>query len=111
MARWCSLDGCVDSNGIDLRPGVVDYYLQQIVEVNDQRFTCVMAAVRWFTVHPQRHKLGAPTEVWCRRIFELEGSASFIPVQRIFCRFVPAYDVIDGERVLVVCPVPRKFQC
>lgn len=44
-----------------------------------------------------------------RNIVELEGSTSFIPVQRIFCRFVPAYDVIDEEHVLVVCSVPSQI--
>ncbi|XP_028416158.1 uncharacterized protein LOC114539750 [Dendronephthya gigantea] len=111
MARWCSLGGVIDKAGTDLRPGVIDYILEQSIEVNDNRVKCILAAVRWFSVHPQRHKLGSPTEVWCRNVWELDGCASFIPVQRIFCRFFLVYDVVDGERVLIVCPVPRKFQC
>ncbi|XP_028418156.1 uncharacterized protein LOC114543322 [Dendronephthya gigantea] len=84
MARWCSLGGVIDKAGTDLRPGVIDYILEQSIEVNDNRVKCILAAVRWFSVHPQRHKLGSPTEVWCRNVWELDGCASFIPVQRIF---------------------------
>jgi hypothetical protein len=102
MARWCILGGVIDRAGTDLRPGVIDYILEQSIEVNGNRVKCILAAVRWFSVHPQRHKLESPTEVWCRNVWELDGCASFIPVQRIFCRFVPVYDVVDGERVLIV---------
>lgn len=111
MARWCSLGGRIDVAGLDLRPGMVSYYLRQNIEIGDQNVTCVLAAVRWFSKHPQRMKLGAPAEVWCKSLFELEGSASFIPVQRIYCKFVPTYDMIEQEQVLVTCPIPRKFQC
>ena len=84
MATWCSLGGRIDVAGLDLWPGMVSYYLLHNIEIGDQNVTCVLAAVRWFSKHPQRMKLGAPAEVWCRSIFELEGSASFIPVQRIY---------------------------
>ena len=53
-------------------------------------------------------KIGAPHEVWCKGLFELEGSASFIPVQRIYSKFIPAYDTVDREQVLVVCQIPRS---
>jgi hypothetical protein len=111
MARWCTLDGNIDTSGRDLRPGIVLYYLRQNIEIKENRATCILAAVKWFSKHPQREKLGAPAEVWCRNQFEMEGSASFIPIQRILCKFVPAYEVIDREQVLVVCPIPQKVHC
>ena len=68
-----------------------------------------MAKVRWFQRHPERHRIGRPHEIWCRNLFEMEGPSTFIPVQRIHSHFVAVYDVIDRERVLIVCPLQRKL--
>ena len=111
LAKWCKLGGKIDHTGSDLRPGVVDFYIRQNVKVSGQYVTCILASVRWFQAHPSRHSLGAPVEVWCKDLFELEGDASFIPIQRIYGKFIPALDKVEGENVLVVCPVPRKLQC
>lgn len=92
-------------------PGVIDYFIKQNVSVNGHYETCILAAVRWFQEHPSRHSLGAPVEVWCKDLFEREGDATFIPVQRIHGKFIPAIDLINGEHVLVVCPLARKLQC
>ena len=43
-----------------------------------------------------------------RTFFELDGTAMFMPVERIHCKFVPALDILQNEQVLVVCPLPRK---
>ena len=110
-ARWCKLGGTIDSSGADLRPGVVDFFMKQNVIVNGQYLSCILASVHWFQAHPSRHALGAPVEVWCKDLFEPEGNASFIPVQRIHGKFIPALDIVEGENVLVVCPLPRKLQC
>lgn len=111
LARWCKLGGTIDTSGSDLRPGVIDYFMQQNVSVNGHYETCILAAVRWFQAHPSRYSLGAPVEVWCKDLFECEGGASFIPVQRIHGKFIPAIDIFNGEHVLVVCPLARKLQC
>ena len=111
MARWCGFGGRIDTTGTDLRPGVVDYFIRQNIEVNDSVVTCIFAAVRWFQEHPLRHNLGAPSEIWCKTMFEMDGAANFVPIQRIHSRFIPAFDTIQRECVLVVCPVPRKLQC
>ena len=110
-ARWCKLGGTIDSSGADLRPGVVDFFMKQNGIVNGQYLSCILASVHWFQAHPSRHALGAPVEVWCKDLFEPEGNASFIPVQRIHGKFIPALDIVEGENVLVVCPLPRKLQC
>ena len=111
LARWCKLGGSVDITGSDLRPGVIDFFIKQNVKVNGEYVSCVLAAVHWYQSHPARDSLGAPVEVWCKDLFELEGEASFIPIQRIHGKFVPAFDNIQREHVLVVCPLPRKLQC
>ena len=111
LARWCTLGGKIDYRGTDLRPGVVDFFMKQNIVVNGKYIQCVLAAVRWFQPHPARHLLGVPVEVWCKDLFELEGEASFIPVQRIHGKFIPVFDTVERERVLVMCPLPRKLQC
>lgn len=111
LARWCKLGGTIDRSGSDLRPGVVDFFMKQNIKVNGQYVSCILASVHWFQAHPERHSLGAPVEVWCEDLFELEGDASFIPIQRIYGKFIPAHDIVRGENVLVVCPLPRKLQC
>ena len=90
---------------------MIDYFLKQNIKVENQYVTCILAAVRWFQSRPDRHSIGAPVEVWCKNLFELEGEATFIPIQRIHAKFVPAVDKVKGENVLVVCPLVRKLQC
>ena len=111
LARWCTLGGKIDCFGSDLRPGVIDYFMKQNIVVDGRYVQCIMAAVSWFQPHPARHLLGVPVEVWCKDLFEMEGEATFIPVQRIHGKFIPAFDIVERERVLVVCPLPRKLQC
>ena len=110
LARWSKLGGLIDTSGRVLRPGVVDYFLKQNIKVGNQYVTRILAAVHWFQSHPDRHSLGAPVEVWCKDLFELEGEATFIPVRRIYGKFIPAVDVVRDKNVLV-CPLVRKLQC
>ena len=62
--------------------------------------------INWYQNHPERFYFGKPMKVCCKDLFEQLGPASFIPVQRICSKFVPAIDKIKGENV--VCPLPRK---
>ena len=48
--------------------------------------------------------------MWCKDLFEPEGDASFIPVQRIYGKFIPALDIVAEENVLVVCPLPSSTE-
>lgn len=111
LARWCKLGGAIDTSGSDLRPGVIDYFVKQNVSVSGHYVTCILAAVPWFQAHPSRYSFGAPVEVWCKDLFECEGGATFIPVQRIHGKFILAIDIVNGEHVLVVCPLTCKLQC
>lgn len=111
LARWCKLGGTIDTSGADLRPGVIDYFMKQNVQVNGHYVTSVLASVRWFQAHPSRYSLGAPVEVWCKDLFEPEGESTFIPIQRISGKFIPAIDILQDEHVLVVCPLTCKLQC
>ena len=111
LARWCALGGKIDTSGHDLRPGVIEFFMEQIIRVNGQSVRCILAVVQWFQSHPSRYLLGAPVEVWCKDLFELEGGATFVPVKRLHGRFVPIFDVIQRENVMVVCPLARKLHC
>lgn len=95
----------------DLRPGVIEFFMEQIIKVNGKSVCCLLAVVRWFESHPSRRLLGAPVELWCKDLFELEGSPSFVPVKRLHGRFVPVFDVVQQEHVLVVCPLQHKLHC
>ena len=57
-------------------------------------------------------QIGISLVLLCRvKIFlKLKEKATFIPVQRIYGKFVPAVDVMRGENVLEVCPLMRKLQ-
>ena len=108
IPRWCGLWGTIDKSGKDLRPGVVNYFIRQNIKVNGQYLACLLAEVSWFQEHPSRDAVGGTAEVWCRKIFELDGSAS---IQRVHCKFIPVIDTVKNERVPVACPLPRKLLC
>ncbi|XP_020894762.2 uncharacterized protein LOC110233779 [Exaiptasia diaphana] len=110
LAAWCGFNGRVDTSGANVRPGVVQQFIRQNVMVDGHHSTYILAEVKWYQQHPKRHKLGVPIEVWCRD-FDCEGPANFIPLQRLYGKFVPAYQVIDHETVLVVCPMTKHLQC
>ena len=111
LARWCAVGGKIDTSGADLRPGVIEFFMEQIIKVNGQPIRCIIAVVRWFQTHPSWHLLRAPVELWCKDLFELEGGATFVPVKRLHGRFVPLFDVFQREHVLVVCPLQHKLHC
>jgi len=110
LARWCKLGGKIDRSGLELRPGIIRYFVKQNFKVRGEYISCVFAAVHWFQEHPARKLLGPPVEVWCKDLFEMDGPANFIPVQRIHQKFVPASDKVQGEQLLVVCPLPQRIQ-
>lgn len=111
MAAWCGQNGRIDTSGTNIRPGVIEHFIRQNVEVDGHWKSYILAEVKWFHPHNSRHAIGAPVEVWCRDHYEMEGPADFIPLQRIHSKFVPAFEVLENETVLVVCPMPRKLQC
>ena len=109
-APWVGIDGQIDPNTSDSRPGVVHYYLKQNLLLNGGWQTIVMARVSWFQRHPDRHKHNSgSTEIWCRDIFEPLGPASFIPVQRFQHKFVGSVQPWRRENVLFVLPLERKI--
>lgn len=84
-------------------------YMRQNVSVAGEYKPFLLAYVIWYQDHPERSYFGNPLQVCCKDLFEQLGRASFIPVQRIYSKFVPAFDKVKGENVMVVCPIPRKI--
>ena len=111
IAPWAGVGGQIDPDTSDARPAVVRYYMKQNICIHGQWKTLVMAYVSWFQKHPDRHKRqSGTTEIWCKDIFEPLGAASFLPVQRIQCKFVGTVQTWKTENVLFVSPL-EKFTC
>ena len=64
LARWCALGGKIDTSGSDLRPSIIQFFMEQTIKVNGQPVPCILAFVCRFQSHPSRYSLGAPVEVW-----------------------------------------------
>ena len=110
IAPWVGVGGQINPDTSDARPAVVRYYMKQNICIQGQWKTLVMAYVSWFQKHPDRHKRqGRTTEIWCKDIFEPLGAASFLPVQRIQCKFVGTVQTWKRENVLFVLPFEKKI--
>lgn len=114
LAKWASrFDGEVDMGSTDLRPGVIMYFVKQSIFIDGQKYTFCFARVNWFQRHPDRFLCGPGEpfpEVWCANQYDSFGAASFLPVQRIMGKFIPAYDKVNGENVMFVMPLAKKYK-
>ena len=110
IAPWVGVNGNIDPTTCNARPGVVSYYIKQNVFLDGEWRTLIMARVNWFQEHPERHNhRSGTTEIWCKDIFEPLGPASFMPVQRIQCKFVGTVQKWKRENVLFVLPLERNM--
>lgn len=112
VANWCAEDGKIsdfDDMELDSRPGqILKIYLHNVI-IDGKSSVHVIAKVQWYgkLEEPIKFYYGKPVTVWRNNIFEQEGPASFIPVQRIRCKAVYAFDIVCGERNVIVI-VPRE---
>lgn len=111
LASWVSTGGLVDTSASEPRAGCVKFYLRQNVCVAGEYKPFLLAYVMWYQNHPDKDYFGQPLQVCCKDLFEQLGPATFLPVQRIQSKFVPAFQRVKGEDVLVVCPMTRKIAC
>ena len=110
IAPCVGVNGKIDPTTCDARPGVVSYYVKQNVFLDGGWRSLIMARVNWFQEHPDRHThQSGTTEIWCKDIFEPLGPASFIPVQRIQCKFVGTVQKWKRENVLFILPLERNI--
>ena len=106
LAAWCGKDGHVDISTTELRPGQVMYYFQHNYTMTGNTKSYIFAFVKWY----QRHQCHHPQsrKVWCSKLYEPFGPASFLPVQRIHSQFVAASTKLNDEKVLYICPLQQK---
>ena len=108
MASWCCQTGQIDFDA-EVRPCKIKYFLRHSIEMPGCKGTKyvphVFAVVQWYKKYPGENTYLNPVSVWEEKRFELPGSVSYIPVQRIHCRF--AWASHPGGR-LIVSPIPAR---
>lgn len=107
MASWCGETGDIDL-GI-VRPGIVLYYIAHSVEIGKNQRTHLFAVVNWLKPSAEDFGYKNPLSVWCANDHEKGGPAVFIPVQRIYSRFICAEELYSGKHYLIISPVSRKI--
>ena len=50
-----------------------------------------------------------PFEIWRQRTFNRAGPATFMRVQRCYCKFASSYVKMNGVEKLIVSPIQRTF--
>ena len=111
-AKWCGLNGQIDSSGNSkYRYGEVQYFIHHtaVNPENNRTEKHIFAAVKWIRIHSMQCSLPKPLEI-VSTDFEPEGPATFIPVSRIKCRCaISQKELIQfdyGEDcVFIVCPM------
>ena len=111
LASWCGVDGAINIDSGDVRPGIVRFFLTFFVPTNDGKKRLTLAFVNWFQKVHCRHALCTGVEVWCHKLYEPDGPASFMPVQRIKSKCVCATVRIKNEELLAVTPHIRQLYC
>ncbi len=111
LADWCGTDGQIDTAGHGVRPGEIDHFLQFHFEDRTKGWVpIVMAKISWLQKHGDHDYFRSSlAKVWCRSLYEIHGPASYMPVQRIFGKYVGGVRMINREKVCVVIPKIPSF--
>lgn len=111
-AHWVGENGHISSfenMNLKPRPGQVEKIILHNVLIEGVSHVHCLARVKWFS--PVNESLqnyyGKPIEIWKADVYEDEGPASFIPIQRIKSKFVHAYQNFQGVNGIVVIPRER----
>ncbi|CAC5395776.1 unnamed protein product [Mytilus coruscus] len=109
MAYWNAGDGKIveDVGTGDLLPGIVQtYYLHNLIVENEGKVH-LFAKVNWLAPLPDRYRYHCekPVEVWSRDIYDVFGTSAFIPVQKIYCKYVRADGKLSEKLVSYICPL------
>ena len=114
LAYWAANDGAIlPANQMPTtpNPGRVLYFIKHIIsKPGQQSLTHVFAKVEWYMGTPNlKDHFGKPVEVWNKDFYLPNEPASFIPIQRIKSKFIPAFTKLRGLDVIVVLPRDRNF--
>ena len=112
IAHWFGENGHIstyENMNLKPRPGQVEKIILHNVLIEGKSHVHCLARVKWFS--PANESLqnfyGKPVEIWKANVFEDEGPASFIPIQRIKSKYVYAFQRFQGVDGIVVIPRER----
>lgn len=112
MAFWCGKDGKVcDLMDDTPRPGKILYFIKHVASINGRFKTHFLSRIDWYlpTNNELKNKYGVPVMLFRDSLFELGHSAAFMPVQRIFSKFVYTKTTINSANYIVVIPRYRHL--
>ena len=104
VAPWTNDDGLV-SPCAERPPGRVDCFIHHTIKIKEQCQQHVFALVDWYGADEDKDKYGNPVEIW-RKAFLPGGPSRFLPVVRIYSKFVVAS---SHEDKIVIIPLNRTF--
>lgn len=111
MAYWHDNDGKIisDVGSGDLQPGIIQYFVQHNLLMGNESRVHLFAKVFWLMPFPNvyRFHCGKPVEIWKKNIYDTFGPSAFIPVQRIFCRYICAEGKLYNKSVSYICPIMK----
>ena len=98
------------STGIESRPVQIQYFFKHSFKLDNDTFVSqVFVVVKWLQVHPQRHIMGKPAEIWCDNLYEDKSENKIAPVENITSRVAISSDSLDGyDNILVFIPLLHK---
>jgi len=108
MASWSGEDGDVDSSA-SIRPGEVKFYFANCLCTDEGSKEHIFACMQWHSEDSMKNKLRRPVEIWQPTTFEPPGPATFMPIQRVHCKFAAALYQMSGSQKLVVTPIVRTL--
>ena len=103
-ASWTDNHGSISPES-GVRPGKVDCFIQHTLKIASQSQQHVFALVDWYIEDESKDTYGKPVEVW-KKAFLPGGPSRFLPVSRIYSKFVVASVSVDK---LVIVPLNRTF--
>ena len=109
LASWCGVDGEINASGDDIRPGIIRFFITFFLNIEGGKVQLTLAFINWMQKVPYRQSICPGVEVWCHKLFEPEGPASFMPVQRISSKCICATVRIKNENLLAVIPHIRHI--
>lgn len=108
MASWAKNDGKIDPSEA-IRPGFVKFFFVNCIKIGEEYKKHVFACIEWCSEDTQRALYRRPVEIWRQRTFNRAGPATFMPVQRCYCKFASSSVKMNGVEKLIVSPIQRTF--
>ena len=108
MASWTRNDGKIDPSEA-IRPGFIKFFFVNCIKIGEEYKKHVFACIEWCSEDTQRALYRRPVEIWRQRTFNRAGPATFMPVQRCYCKFASSYVKMNGVEKLIVSPIQRTF--